>query len=122
MPTWGADTSGGTQLTTVDDVTEEFFNTIDAKAVLETQVEVLVNNESGSVTNGLIVSVYLTLDATSEDWDDFAWISFTIVPAGIAEEKKSFKIPSCFKWRIGCLAAAATDDYTVDMNFRERTA
>lgn len=121
MPTWGGDTSGGTQLTTVDDTTEEFFDIIAADDAVQTQVEILANNESGSVTNALIVNVYLTMDATSEDIDDHPFMTYTMLPDGIGEEKWSFLIPSVYKWRIGCLAEAATDDYTVDMNYRKRT-
>ena len=120
--TWGGDTSGGTQLTTVDDVTEEFFDIIDASLTVLTQVEILANNESGTITNALIVNVYLTMDATSEDIDDHPFMTFTLLPDTIAEEKWSFLIPSVYKWRIGCIAEAATDDYTVDMNYRARTA
>ena len=119
--TWGGDTSGGTQLTTVDDVTEEFFDTIDSSAALLTQVEVLANNESGSVVDDLVVNLYLTLDTTSHDWDDEPFQTYIFAPTSIAEEKFSFLIPSVFTWRIGCLSEGSTDLYTVDMNYRERT-
>ena len=121
--TWGADTSGGTQLTTVDDVTEEFFDAIISSDALLTQVEILANNEATPVVNGLIVSVYLSLDETSFDWDNEAFMSREFIPSSTNEEKFTFFLPSIGgSWRGGCLASAATDDYTVDMNFRERTA
>jgi hypothetical protein len=120
--TWGADTSGGTQLTTVDNATEEFFDTIDSSNAYQTQVEVLADNESGSVVDALLVAVYLTLDTASYDWDDQAFMSFTFLPTAITQEKMTFVLPNVFTWRIGCLSAGATDLYTVDMNYRELTA
>ncbi len=121
--TWGSDTSGGTQLTTVDDVTEEFFDSIVSSDALLTQVEILANNEGTPVTNGLIVSVYLSLDESAQDWDDEAFMSREFIPSSTNEEKFTFFLPSIGgSWRVGCLASAAAEDYTVDMNFRERTA
>ena len=121
MPTWGTKTTGGTQLTAVDNVTEEFFNIIIATSALETQCEILVNNEAGSVTNGLLVVVYLTQDTTSEDMDDLAFLSDVIFPGSVVEEKKSYKLPACIGFRVGCIATGA-DDYTVDMWYSLRTA
>ncbi len=122
--TWGSDTSGGTQLTTVDDVTEEFFDDIVSSDAMLTQVEIVADNESGSVTNGLIVSVYLSMDESATfNRDDEPFMRREFIPEGIAAEQFTFFLPSIGgSWRIGCLAAAATDDYTVDMNYRERTA
>lgn len=121
--TWGADTPGGTQLTAVNDTVEEFFDVIVSSDALLTQVEILANNESGSVVNGLIVSVYLSLDESTQDWDDEPFMSREFIPAGNGEEKFTFFLPSIGgSWRVGCLASAVTDDYTVDMNYRERTA
>jgi len=119
--TWGADTSGGTQLTTVDNVTEEFFDTIDSSDAYQTQIEVLANNESGSVTDALVVAIYLTLDTATHDWDDQAYQTFTFLPTAITEVKTSFILSTVYTWRIGCLSAGATDLYTVDMNYRELT-
>ena len=75
------------------------------------------------VTNGLIVSVYLSLDESAQDWDDEAFMSREFIPSSTNEEKFTFMLPSIGgSWRVGCLASAAAEDYTVDMNFRERTA
>ena len=118
---WGADTSGGTQLTTVDNVTEEFFDTIDGSNAYQTQAEIIANS-SGTPTDALIIAVYLTLDTTSHDWDDQAFQTFTFFPATTNDEKLTFILPTIFTWRIGCLSAGAVDTYTVDMNYRELTS
>ena len=127
MPTWiqgAGGASGGTQLTAVNDGTEQFFDDIVSSDAIYTQVEVLANNEEASVTNGLIVAIYLSMDeAATFDWDDEAFMKREFIPVGIGEEKFTLFLPSIGgSWRMGCLAAAATDDYTVDMNFRERSA
>ena len=121
MPTWGTKTTGGTQLTTVIDTVEQFFNIIIATTALETQVEILVNNEAGSVSDGLLVAVYLTQDTTSHDMDDLPFLSDVIFPGSVNEEKKSYKIPSCIGFRVGCISTGS-DDYTVDMWYSLRTA
>ncbi len=128
MPTWiqgAGGASGGTQLTAVNDGTEQFFDDIVSSDAIYTMVEVLANNEDGtSVTNGLIVAIYLAMEeAATFDWDDEPFSKREFIPLTINEEKFTFFLPSIGgSWRMGCLAAAATDDYTVDMNFRERSA
>ena len=119
--TWGTQTSGGTQLTAVNNTVEEFFDAITASDAILTEVELIVDNESGTVTDGLVVNVYHTQEGTP-DWDDIPRFSFRYTPTGVAAEQISFMIPSTFKWRIGCLSTGATDTYAVDMNFIERTA
>ncbi len=120
MVTWdGTPTTGGTQKTSVG-TTELFFDEIDGQ-VVETQIEVIINNEDGSVvTDGLIVSVYLTMHATA-DWDEFFYEQWTLIPDGVGDEKKSFKIGSVWEWRIGVKSSGGTDTYTVDVNFTTRT-
>lgn len=90
--TWGSQVSGGTQLTTVDNVTEEYFDAIDASDAVLTEVEVTVDNESGTVTDALEVRVYFTQEATP-DWDDKERMIVAYTPGGIAAEKFSFQIP-----------------------------
>lgn len=118
--TWGSKTNE-TQKTGVSN-SEEYFSAWDLSGVYETQVEVKANNESGSVTDALLVRVYLTLDDSSHDWDDQAWQSFSFLPGTISEEKMTFTIPIVYGARIGVESAGATDDYTVDVSRRELTA
>ncbi len=128
MPTWiqgAGGASGGTQLSAVNDSTEQFFDDIVSSDAIYTMVEVLANNEDGtSVTNGLIVAIYLAMEeAATFDWDDEAFMKREFIPLTINEEKFTLFLPSIGgSWRMGCLASAVTDDYTGDMNFRERSA
>jgi len=118
--TWGSDTSGGTQLTAINQ-TEQFFDTIDSSDAYQTQVE-LIANSSGTPTDAIVVAVYLTLDTTSHDWDDQAFMTFTFLPGTTNDEKLTFVLPTLFTWRMGVKSAGATDTYVADMNYRELTA
>lgn len=119
MVTWdGTPTTIGTEKTGVG-TTELFFNEIDGQEV-ETQIEVIINNESGSVTDGLVVSLYLTMHATA-DFDTFSYEQWTLIPDGVGDEKFSFKIGSVWEWQLGVVSAGTTDTYTVNGNFTKRT-
>jgi hypothetical protein len=81
-----------------------------------------VDNESGSITDDLIVNIYTTLDSTAEVWDDEPFMSFSITPAGIALERHSFVVSGVYKFRIGCLSSSTTDTYAAGGDYRVRTA
>ncbi len=117
---WGADTALTTQ-TAIDNVTEEFLGTIDLAAGLQAHIQLEVDNEAGSVTDDLIISIYSTLDDTSEDFDDEPFMQFTITPSGIALERHSFVVSGIYKFRIGALSSG-TDDYTAGGDYRVRTS
>ncbi len=120
--TWGDDTSGGTQLTTIIDTVEQFFDAIIASDTVETMVELLINNEAGTPTDGVLVSVYLSLDESSQDWDDEANWAREFFPVTVNEEKFTFFLKAVGgSWRLGIISTGP-DDFTADMNFRERTA
>ena len=119
--TWGSDTALTTQ-TAIDNSTEEFLGTIDLAAGLQAHIQLEVDNESGSITDNLIVAIYSTLDATSEVWDDEPFMEFTIKPSGIALERHAFVVAGIYKFRIGCLSSGATDTYTAGGDYKVRTA
>jgi len=118
---WGSDTTIGSQ-SAINDSVEEFLPSAGGGIELgpgeSAHVQLEIDNESGSVTNGVIISVYTTLDTTSEDWDERPYRQLTYLPSGIAAEDWSFIVSDVFSFRIGLLAAAATDDYTVGGNYR----
>ena len=118
---WGSDTTLGSQ-TAINDTVEEFLPSAGGGIELgpgeSAHVQLEIDNESGSVTNGVIISIYTTLDTATEDWDERPYRQFTYVPSGIAAEDFSFLVSDVFSFRIGLLAAAATDDYTVGGNYR----
>ena len=119
--TWGADTALTTQ-TAIDNTVEEFLGTIDLAAGLQAHIQLEVDNESGSVTDDLIVNVYTTLDAAAEVWDDQPFMSFAITPSGIALERHAFVVSGVYKFRIGCLSSGAIDTYAAGGDYRVRTA
>lgn len=118
---WGSDTSLGSQ-TAIDNSTEEYLPSAGGGVTLnpgETcHVQLGIDNESGSVTDAVEIRVYTTLDATSEDWDEHAWQTFSVTPTAITEEDYSFLVSGVYKFRIGLLSAGATDTYTVNGNYR----
>ena len=119
--TWGSDTALTTQ-TGIDNVTEEFIGTIDLASGLSAHIQLEIDNEGGSVTDAVIISVYATLDATSEVWDDQAYMTFTILPSSIALERHPLVVSGIYKFRIGVLSAGATDTYAVGGDYKVRTA
>ena len=77
MVTWGSKTSLGSQAA-IDSVTEEFLpsagGTVDLSGGLQAHVQLEVNNDQTSITNGIIVSIYSSLDDATEDFDELAFM------------------------------------------------
>ncbi len=117
---WGSDTALTTQ-TAIDNSTEEFMGTIDLATSLSAHIQLEIDNESGSITDDVIISVYSTLDASAEVFDDVAFQTFTVTPTGIALERLSFVVSGVYKFRIGALSDGATDTYAVGGDYRVRT-
>ncbi len=122
---WGADTALTTQ-TAINNTVEEFLHGaglgIDLSTGLQAHIQLEVDNESGSVVDDLIVSIYTSLDDASEVWDDAAFMQFTITPSGIALERHAFVVSGVYKFRIGVLSSGAADLYTAGGDYRVRTA
>lgn len=110
-----------TPQTAINDTVEEFLEAVDMSAALQAHVQLGIDNESGSVTNGIRINVYTTLDATTEDWDEIPFMSFSVTPTAVTEQDISFVVSGVVKFRIGLLALGATDDYTVGGSYRLRT-
>ena len=118
---WGSDTSLGTTLTTVDNVTEEFIPAtggITLNPGETAHVQLGIDNESGTVTDAVEIRIYTTLDDSSEDWDEHAWQAFSVLPTAITEQDYSFLVSGVYKFRVGILSAGATDTYTVNGQYR----
>ena len=78
---WGSDTAA-TQLTGI--TTEQFFNQVPTLNPLEAaHVQVSVDFP-GSPTDHLLVTVYTTLDDSSEVWDLIPITSFQLAPSAQA--------------------------------------
>lgn len=117
--TWGTQQTL-TQKTGVSN-TESFFAAVDMTGALLAQVTLDVDNESGTVTDKLKVSVYLSPDGGTS-WDDFPFLSFSATPTVVTAQQISFVVPSVATFRVGVASAGATDTYTVDMSYKLRTA
>ncbi len=117
---WGSDSALTTQ-TAIDNSTEEFMGTIDLATSLSAHIQLEIDNESGSITDDVIIAVYSTLDASTEVFDDVAFQTFRITPTGITLERLSFVVSGVYKFRIGALSAGATDTYAVGGDYRTRT-
>lgn len=112
---WGSKTSA-TQLTSI--TTEQFFDTLITLNPGETaHVEVEVNFPV-TPTDDAIVSVYGTLDASSESWDETPIDTFTI-DNGTDPNKRSFLVGGFYKFRVGVKRSGSTDTITsADLSYR----
>lgn len=112
---WGNKTNA-TQLTAIT-TTEKFFSqtpTLNPGEVHHVEVEA---NPPATPTDNLKVSVYATLDVTSENWDDTPRLVF-LIDKGTDPNKVSFIISGIYKYRVGVVVDGATDTYVSDMSFR----
>lgn len=115
--TWSSETVE-TQKTVVSN-SIVYFPKMDLSDALEAQFDMIIDNESGSVTDGLKITLERTLDASSEVWH--VMNSWVYVTEGITGENRSYQIPTGFAWRIGVESTGTTDDFTVDVSWRKRT-
>ena len=112
---WGAKVNA-TQLTSI--TTEQFFDqapTLTPGELLHCEVEY---NPVPTPTDNLVVSIYGTLDAATENWDDTPLFQLEI-DNGIDPNKVSFTLSGIYKFRIGVKRSGATDTITsADLSFR----
>ena len=110
---WGSKTAF-TDQTVINNTVEKFLAAVTLNPRELTHVQLKIDNEHAStVTDSLVVSVYTTLDATSEVWDNFPFMQFTIKPATINAEYFAFTVMGVRKFRIGGLSTGATNTYTM---------
>jgi hypothetical protein len=109
---WGTKTAF-TDQTAINNTTEEYLAAVTLNPRELCHVQLKMDNESASVTDSLQVSVYTTLDAASETWDNFPFMQFTIRPATINAEYFAFTVMGIKKFRIGGLSTGATNTYTM---------
>lgn len=115
---WGAKQSF-TDQTVINNTVEEFLAAVTLNPRELCQVQIKLDNEHASaVTDSLVVSVYTSADDTSEVWDVFPFMQFTIKPATINAEYFSFTVMGVRKFRIGGLSSGATNTYTMGGGYR----
>ena len=113
---WGAK-DAATQLTAIT-TAEKFFDDLVSLNPGETAHVEVEANPPATPTDHLKVSVYGTLDTTTESWDETAIMSFTIDKDLADPNKASFLVSGVFKFRVGVVVDGATDTYVADMNHR----
>lgn len=103
---WGAKTNA-TQLTSIG-ATELFFNQTPTLNPGETAHVEVDFNPPASPTSHLQVSVYGTLDAATENWDDTPLMRFVIQNTP-DPDKLSFLVSGIYKFRVGVVRSGGTD-------------
>lgn len=113
---WGSKTSA-TQLTSIS--TEQFFDALVTLNPGETaHVEVEVDFPT-TPADDAVVSVYGTLDASSESWDETP-IHARLISNDIDPNKASFLVSGVYKFRVGVKRSGSTDTITsADMSYRK---
>jgi hypothetical protein len=113
---WGSKTSA-TQLTSIT-ATEQFFSTLITLNPRETaHVQVSADWPSTPVDN-LVISLYATLDASSETWDLVPFQSFEL--ANVPDPNRvSFTVSGVYKFRVGVKRSGTTTTITsADLSYR----
>ena len=112
---WGSKTTS-TQLTSI--TTEQFFSQTPTLNPGETAHVEVEYNPVASPTDNLVVSVYGTLDASAENWDDTPILEFEI-DNGTDPNKVGFLVSGVYKFRVGARRSGTTDTITsADMAHR----
>ena len=71
-----------------------------------------------SPTDNLVVAAYATLDDTSENWDDTAFLQFEI-DKGTDPNKVAFIVSGFYKFRLGFVRAGGSQTLTTDAWIRK---
>ena len=75
---------------------------------------VQVVGNSGGTTDSLVISVYTTLDDTSENWDTVPLFSFTLDCTDGNDNDVSFIVSGVYKFYIGYVRDGSTDTIVTD--------
>ena len=105
---WSSKTTS-TQLTNV--TTEQFFSQTPTLNPGETAHIEVEYNPVATPTDNLVVAVYGTLDAATENWDETPILEFEIDNA-TDPNKASFLVSGVYKFRVGARRSGTTDTIT----------
>lgn len=101
------------------DSTDDYSSAITLNPGEIAHVEVKAKNKtSSSLTDDAVVSVYTTLDDSSEDWDTEAIFSQSVTGSS-NYLKISFVLSGIYKARLGVKSDGATDNFTASANYRK---
>ncbi len=96
--------------------TELFSDTVTLTPGESAVVQVVGN--SGGTTDNLIISVYNTLDDSSENWDTVPIFQFELDCTDGADNDVSFIISGLYRWRLGFVRDGSTDTITTNAWYR----
>lgn len=78
----------------------------------------IVGNSDGT-TSSLIIKVYTTLDASTENWDTVPIFQFLLDCTDGNDNDVSFSVPSwVYKWRLGFVTDTGSDTIATTANYR----
>ena|SRR3990167_4093733 len=106
---WGSKQTSDQQ---TDITAEEFFTTyvaLNPGEIADVQMEVQFVT---SPTDDAIVSVYTTLDTSSETWDKDPFMQFYVLRKSNTQNYVSFLVSGVFKFRISVKRSGGTDTLT----------
>lgn len=78
----------------------------------------IVGNSDGT-TDSLVVSIYVTLDDSSENWDTVPILTFELDCTDGADNDVSIVISGVYRYRIGFVRTGSTDTITTNAWSRE---
>lgn len=115
---WGSkDTS--TQLTSVS-ATEQYFDDEIALGV-NAYADIKVKVNHGGTTDDAIVSVYGTLDDSSETWDGEALLSRYVSQGTLDNVWFALRVAGIYRFRVGVKSTGGTDTHAADLSYRVAT-
>jgi len=92
--------------------TELFSDAVSLNPGELSHVQVIGN--SNGTTDSLVISVYATLDASSENWDTVPLFQFTLDCTDGNDNDISFMISGVYKFRLGFVRDGSTDTITTN--------
>ena len=111
---WGAKQTA-TQLTGIQSTEKFFTSSVNVGLGDYAHVQIKIDFPADPVDTA-IVSVYATLDATSEVWDTEPIQTHAIGPG--TDKIKSFVVNDVYKFRVGVVRSGSTDTLVADMAYR----
>jgi len=96
--------------------TELFSDAVSLNPGESAHVQIVAN--SGGTTDSLTVSVYSTLDASSEVWDEVPVTQFLLDCTSGNDTEVSFLVSGVYKFKVGYVRSGSTDTITVNAYVR----
>jgi len=96
--------------------TEQYSSAVTLDPGESAHVQVISN--SGGTTDSLIISVYSTLDDSTEVWDEVPIHQFLLDCTSGNDTEVSFMVSSVYKFRVGFVRSGSTDTLTTNAYVR----